>query len=252
MTKDVREFWDAQAASFDEEPDHGLLDPGVRAAWAEVLLPEMPRAPARVVDLGCGTGSVTLLLARAGHDVHGVDLSDGMVAAARAKVGASARVSRGDAADPLFEPASVDVVFARHVLWALPDPDTALARWVRLLRPGSAGPGRGSVVHRLRDQRRQVPRPRGTAPGGGRGQAVGRPRAVGSAHLGRAVPGDQPELRRDARSSRMVQTSELRAPPGAPVVASRWISVEDPFVVSTGRKRVCGCGSSLRQRECRL
>jgi len=136
MTKDVREFWDAQAASFDEEPDHGLLDPEVRAAWAEVLLPEMPRAPARVVDLGCGTGSVTLLLARAGHDVHGVDLSDGMVAAARAKVGASARVSRGDAADPPFEPTSVDVVFARHVLWALPDPDTAVARWVRLLRPG--------------------------------------------------------------------------------------------------------------------
>lgn len=136
MTNDVREFWDAQAASFDEEPDHGLLDPDVRAAWGEVLLPEMPPAPARVVDLGCGTGSVTLLLARAGHDVKGVDLSDRMVAAAKAKVGSSARVLQGDAADPPFEPASVDVVFARHVLWALPDPDVVLDRWVRLLRPG--------------------------------------------------------------------------------------------------------------------
>ena len=136
MTSDVRKFWDAQAASFDEEPDHGLLDPEVRAAWDEVLLPAMPPAPARVVDLGCGTGSVTLLLAQAGHDVDGVDLSDRMVAAARTKVGPSARVRRGDAADPPFEPASVDVVFARHVLWALPDPDAAVARWVRLLRPG--------------------------------------------------------------------------------------------------------------------
>ncbi|MCS7475685.1 class I SAM-dependent methyltransferase [Umezawaea endophytica] len=136
MTSDVRKFWDAQAASFDEEPDHGLLDPDVRAAWEEVLLPEMPPVPARVADLGCGTGSVTALLAGAGYDVRGVDLSDAMVAAARAKVGLSARVSQGDAADPPFDPASVDVVFARHVLWALPDPDAALARWLRLLRPG--------------------------------------------------------------------------------------------------------------------
>jgi SAM-dependent methyltransferase len=136
VTSDVRKFWDARAASFDEEPDHGLLDPEVRAAWAELLLPEMPPAPAVVADLGCGTGSVTSLLAQAGHDVHGVDLSDRMVAAAKAKVGLSARVSQGDAADPPFEPASVDVVFARHVLWALPDPDAAMTRWLRLLRPG--------------------------------------------------------------------------------------------------------------------
>ncbi|MYR55167.1 SAM-dependent methyltransferase, partial [Streptomyces sp. SID625] len=26
--------WDAQAAVFDDEPDHGLRDPRVRAAWA--------------------------------------------------------------------------------------------------------------------------------------------------------------------------------------------------------------------------
>ena len=26
-------------------------------------------------------------------------------------------------------------MLARHVVWALPDPDAALARWVRLLRP---------------------------------------------------------------------------------------------------------------------
>jgi ubiquinone/menaquinone biosynthesis C-methylase UbiE len=139
MTSDVARFWDAQVSSFDEEPDHGLLDPDVRAAWREVLLPELPPAPGRVADLGCGTGSITVLLAQAGYDVHGVDLSEGMVAAAKAKV-VSARVSaevvQGDAAFPPFEPVSFDVVFARHVLWALPAPEAALPRWTRLLRPG--------------------------------------------------------------------------------------------------------------------
>src|SRR5699024_6087406 len=41
-----------------------------------------------------------------------------------------------DASDPPFEPASVDVVLARHILWTLPHPSAALRRWAGLLRPG--------------------------------------------------------------------------------------------------------------------
>jgi ubiquinone/menaquinone biosynthesis C-methylase UbiE len=139
MTHDAQQFWDAQAANFDEAPDHGLLDPDIRAAWASLLLPALPPPPARVADLGCGTGSITVLLTEAGFDVHGVDLSERMVAAAKNKInnaGVAAEVRQGDAAYPPLEPSSFDVVFARHVLWALPDPEAVLARWTRLLRPG--------------------------------------------------------------------------------------------------------------------
>ncbi len=132
-------FWDDRAATFDDEPDHGLRDPGVRAAWADLLLPLLPAAPARVADLGCGTGSLAVLLAEAGHHVRGVDLAPRMVAAATAKAAAAGVVAefvQGDAADPPYAPGSADVVLVRHVLWALPDPAAALARWVRLLRPG--------------------------------------------------------------------------------------------------------------------
>ena len=41
-----------------------------------------------------------------------------------------------DAATPALPPASFDVVLARHVLWAMPDVDQALAGWLRLLLPG--------------------------------------------------------------------------------------------------------------------
>ncbi|WP_439659476.1 class I SAM-dependent methyltransferase [Lentzea sp. HUAS TT2] len=139
MTNAVREFWDAQAAAFDLEPDHGLLDPEVREAWSALLLPLMPPSPASVVDLGCGTGSLAVLLARAGHDVRGVDLSPRMVAAAAAKANAAgvpAEFTQGDASQPPYAPASCDVVLARHVLWALPDPAAALTTWVNLLKPG--------------------------------------------------------------------------------------------------------------------
>jgi SAM-dependent methyltransferase len=132
----VTDFWDAQADTFDEQPDHGLRDPAVRAAWADLLLPLLPSGSS-LVDIGCGTGSLAVLAAEAGHRVRGVDLSGRMITAARAKAaGLRAEFVQGDAAVPPYPPASCDVVLARHVLWALPDPGTALDRWVELLRPG--------------------------------------------------------------------------------------------------------------------
>ncbi|BFO20225.1 hypothetical protein SHKM778_66130 [Streptomyces sp. KM77-8] len=53
--------WDAEAAGFDEEPDHGLRDPRVRAAWAARLRTWLPGRPGDVLDLGCGTGSLSSL-----------------------------------------------------------------------------------------------------------------------------------------------------------------------------------------------
>lgn len=139
MPTEAERFWDAQASRFDEAPDHGLRAPETRACWRDLLLSALPPAPARVADLGSGTGSVAVLLAEEGYDVHGLDLSGAMVAAARAKAaegGGTARFRQGDAAIPPWEPSSFDVVFARHVLWALPDPAAVVGRWTRLLRPG--------------------------------------------------------------------------------------------------------------------
>jgi SAM-dependent methyltransferase len=130
--------WDAEAATYDEEPDHGLRDPALRAAWAWLLRSHLPAPPAAVVDLGCGTGSLSVLLAEAGHAVQGVDASAPMVAAAVAKAraaGVDAAFRQGDAAAPPYPAGSADVVLSRHVLWALPDPDAALRRWLELLRP---------------------------------------------------------------------------------------------------------------------
>ncbi|GAA0650524.1 hypothetical protein GCM10009535_30770 [Streptomyces thermocarboxydovorans] len=85
MTYDSAFDWDAAAAAFDEEPDHGLRDPRVRAAWAGRLRDWLPAAPADVLDLGCGTGSLSLLAAEQGHRVTGVDRSRAMVTPAREK-----------------------------------------------------------------------------------------------------------------------------------------------------------------------
>ncbi|MFF8194134.1 class I SAM-dependent methyltransferase [Streptomyces bobili] len=133
----VRVDWDAAAAAFDEEPDHGLRDPEVRAAWADRLRDWLPDRPGDLLDLGCGTGSLSLLAAERGHRVTGVDLSPAMVEQARTKLaGRDAVFLVGDAAAPPVGEERFDTVLVRHVLWTLPDPGRTLRHWRDLLRPG--------------------------------------------------------------------------------------------------------------------
>jgi SAM-dependent methyltransferase len=132
-------YWDSQAATFDNEADHGLRDPQVRDAWRALLVAHLPPAPAAVADLGCGTGSLSVLLATEGYAVTGLDFAPAMVRAARAKAraaGVTARFVLSDAAAPNLPAGSFDVVLARHVLWAMRDTARALAGWIRLLLPG--------------------------------------------------------------------------------------------------------------------
>ena len=134
--RDPIELWDDEAATFDEAADHGLRDPAVRAAWRELLLSVLPASPARIADLGCGTGTLALLLAAEGYVVDGVDFAPEMIRRARAKelVG-QATFTEADVDDPPLEPGAYDVILCRHVLWAMPDPAATLRRWIDLLGP---------------------------------------------------------------------------------------------------------------------
>ena len=135
--RDPVELWNDEAATFDEAADHGLRDPAVRAAWRDLLLSVLPAAPARIADLGCGTGTLTLLLAAEGYAVDGVDFSPEMIRLATEKppVG-GVTFTEADADDPPLETGAYDVVLCRHVLWAMPDPAATLQRWIALLGPG--------------------------------------------------------------------------------------------------------------------
>ena len=95
-------LWDAEAETFDQAADHGLKDPTVRAAWRALPLQHLPTPPARILDLGCGTGTLTALLAQEGNQVDGLDFSPKMIRLANIKaaglIGVTMRI--GDAYDP--------------------------------------------------------------------------------------------------------------------------------------------------------
>jgi len=131
--------WDQAAATFDQEPDHGLRDPLVRQAWFDLLAPYLPTRPAPCLDIGCGTGSLSVLLAAAGQQVTGIDFAPAMVAQARRKAATAGQplsFAVMEASNPDFPPAHFALILCRHLLWTLPAPAQVLDRWAKLLQPG--------------------------------------------------------------------------------------------------------------------
>jgi SAM-dependent methyltransferase len=92
------------------------------------------RPPARVADVGCGTGISTRLLAGRGYDVVGVDPNEAMLAHARAE--SAGRYEGGTATETGLSDGSVDLVtVAQAFHWF--DVPAALAELTRVLaRPG--------------------------------------------------------------------------------------------------------------------
>jgi 2-polyprenyl-3-methyl-5-hydroxy-6-metoxy-1,4-benzoquinol methylase len=135
----VRQHWDWRAADFDKEASHGLLNDTQSRAWHELMDRIAGAVTLDALDVGCGTGFLSLLLAELGHRVTGIDLAEAMLATARSKAagrGLTADFRYADAEAPDLPARSFDLVIERHVLWTLPHPGLALDSWRNLLRPG--------------------------------------------------------------------------------------------------------------------
>jgi ubiquinone/menaquinone biosynthesis C-methylase UbiE len=127
---DIRTWWDADAGHYERSAGHSLSDPVEAAALRAVLERWLPAPPSRVLDVGAGTGSVSLLAAELGHQVTAVDLSERMLAAARRKAeerDLSISFVVGAAEEPPAGP--FDAVIERHVAWTLLDPVGAMRAW---------------------------------------------------------------------------------------------------------------------------
>ncbi len=127
---EVRRFWDEDAATYDQSASHYPQRGGERAAWAAALRRLLPEPPARVLDVGAGTGFLSLLLAGQGYEVTALDLSASMLEALRAKAvagGLAIDVVEGDALHP--PGGDFAAVIERHLLWTLPAASEALRAW---------------------------------------------------------------------------------------------------------------------------
>ena len=100
------------------------------------LLDRVVIAPGdRVLDVGCGTGRTTALVAERAGDTVGVDHSDDQLARAKRPDG-DVRFLRADAATLPFADGAFDVVVSVGAIIYVPDPIAALAEMRRVTRPG--------------------------------------------------------------------------------------------------------------------
>lgn len=140
IKRDITRLWNKEYKNYDNCYAHGIKSDNEKREWLRLLDSLIEKKPGEVLDVGAGTGFVSLLLAELGHSCKGLDLSENMLSLARKKAQDAGFdkvcFALGDAEDTQEPEEKYDVVINRHLVWTLPHPEKALADWRRVLKPG--------------------------------------------------------------------------------------------------------------------
>ncbi|MDZ7728958.1 MAG: class I SAM-dependent methyltransferase [Dehalococcoidia bacterium] len=82
---EIRSVWTHGAADYDCDAGHGLLTPAVEDAWLGLLRELLGEEPREVLDVGAGTGFISVLAAKLGHRVTAADLAPAMLSRAEVR-----------------------------------------------------------------------------------------------------------------------------------------------------------------------
>ncbi len=139
IKQDMIQYWSQRTEDFSRLRCREFQSPK-RRLWMDEFKKYIPMdRKLTILDLGTGTGFFANLLALAGHDAVGVDLTEAMIDEARRKAALYHVPSRFfvmDAESPDFPEQSFDVLISRNLTWALPHLDKAYCAWRRLLKDG--------------------------------------------------------------------------------------------------------------------
>ena len=135
----IRQYWDSRAEGYTLSNREELEDEHRIFLWEQQIRRALNgRICRHVLDVGCGPGFFSVLLARLGYEVTAVDYTENMLAEARknaAHYGVDIDFRRMDAQKLDFEDGIFDLVISRNVLWNLEQPEQAYREWLRVLKP---------------------------------------------------------------------------------------------------------------------
>jgi ubiquinone/menaquinone biosynthesis C-methylase UbiE len=102
------------------------------------IVRRLPEPRVKAIDVGCGDGFFTKLLAETQSEVIGIDNSDAYLREARNNNGniGNIRFVNGDVSELPLDDRSVDIVWSAHSMHSYPDIKKALQEFRRVLRPG--------------------------------------------------------------------------------------------------------------------
>lgn len=132
-------YWEKRSESFLEQRRSELANP-IAKRWMKEIEKQIPAGRRlKILDVGCGAGFFSILLAKEGHEVFGIDLTPEMIENAiqlAEEENADCCFQVMDAENPMFADETFDVVISRNLTWTLPNAEHAYGEWMRVLKTG--------------------------------------------------------------------------------------------------------------------
>ena len=141
LTKIQSDFYnDVKFPNYDDVEDFGsLLDKSRRSIFVKKLDDEIPMG-SNILEAGCGTGQMSIVLSRYARTIYGIDLSKGSLIEAKQFINSndikSVHLFRMNIFKLFFEENTFDVIISNGVLHHTYNPKLAFSKLVRVLKPG--------------------------------------------------------------------------------------------------------------------
>ena len=141
LTKIQSDFYnDVKFPNYEDVEDFGsLLDKSRRNVFVKKLDDEIPMR-SNILEAGCGTGQMSIVLSRYARQIYGIDLSKGSLIEAKQFINSndikSVHLFRMNIFKLFFEENTFDVIISNGVLHHTYNPKLAFSKLVRVLKPG--------------------------------------------------------------------------------------------------------------------
>ena len=141
LTKIQSDFYnDVKFPNYDDLEDFAsLLDKSRRSIFVKKLDEEIPMG-SNILEAGCGTGQMSIVLSRYARTIYGIDLSKGSLIEAKQFINSndikSVHLFRMNIFKLFFEENTFDVIISNGVLHHTYNPKLAFSKLVRVLKPG--------------------------------------------------------------------------------------------------------------------
>ena len=141
LTKIQSDFYnDVKFPNYDNVESFGsLLDKSRRSIFVKKLDDEIPMG-SNILEAGCGTGQMSIVLSRYARQIYGIDLSKGSLIEAKQFINSndikSVHLFRMNIFKLFFEENTFDVIISNGVLHHTYNPKLAFSKLVRVLKPG--------------------------------------------------------------------------------------------------------------------
>lgn len=139
LLNEISSYWNVRADGYSDTIHMELNGKAAQEFQTRFTQALSGKQDIKCLDIGCGPGFFSILLAATGQNVTAVDYSTEMLEYARRNCqekNVNVEFHRADAQNLPFADESFDFICSRNLVWNLEDPEKAYREWFRVLRPG--------------------------------------------------------------------------------------------------------------------